>query len=574
MSTLYPCDSPLKIQCYLYDLEEVFEVVDIWLKSTPMTYPLHSALKSVWNIVNNELQAIRNHLLPSGLISTSALDMYSHSNYKERSYPDLNGTMDQDLQHVKNRNRKRGWTPHEDDRAIASIPRRSPRLSKSIKNPVGVTKVVFQSPLRIFKTKRHRTASPRDVSPSSRTNESKDLEHTTMSSTVESDLPKSHSRVISTEMASVIKEIHRLDAVPSSIPIGLASDYIASKIQFPCQFPPPTDYAKGALWELIDSEFLNVMGADVLERGDLRRGKFGTLGIVEWILDAREHTGWDEICEDMISGKLETLRDKLAEALVQFESVSSHTPTSDLPAHSTTTSVGRESSPTYLKDLHKCHFGNSKSKWMDTVMVSDFSSSDEVQSSSHPSNKFQPDGSPINRLQIDSTAYTSTTRLPAAHPMARSPTPPSDVESDKAQPQAPAPTPNQTISKCQLAEIRKYNTLHTARGATQSTPESQIKPPNTSCATHRQQLLIEGPRYPTDMNQSIASGDVMVSFLRRKILFKHSSHIHFFDRSNNYLIPPFQNLFSTATACQRFSVGTQNRHIPKYIRRKEQHAVS
>ncbi|EGG01759.1 uncharacterized protein MELLADRAFT_66757 [Melampsora larici-populina 98AG31] len=164
-----------------------------------------------------------------------------------------------------------------------------------------------------------------------------------------SDTVKSRSRIIEPEMAKVFQEIHELDVGPSSMPIGTPSDYIASQITRACQFPHPSEYEQGELWEKIDPEFLRVMGTDLLRRGDLRRGKFGVLGIVEWILDAREHASWDKTCKAMALQKFITLQDHLKEKLIHDEVDELPLTILDSPSNSSATLVGRGSSPAPLK---------------------------------------------------------------------------------------------------------------------------------------------------------------------------------------------------------------------------------
>ncbi|EGG11818.1 uncharacterized protein MELLADRAFT_59385 [Melampsora larici-populina 98AG31] len=568
LTPINPRNVRAKMQCYLEDLGQVAEVVDVWLHSMAMSYPLHSALEAVWNVVAIEVpgmlsapissthhiytdllvfvqKAIHKELLPSKHIHDSILDPSSYLDKTEVSYSARSEAIDPKLQHSTNQNGKREWTPPEDGRVIANIPRRSARLSATTQKSPYPTPVVWddiaQSPMRNSRTKKTKIDSSPEICPSSPKYQAENL---IISSTPGVDSPESHSQEIALEWVATIQEIRELDPLPSSIPIGVASDYVASEITQPCQFPCPSEYNKGELWQNIESKFLNVIGADIIARGDLRRGKFGVLGIVDWILDAREHDGWDDICEEAALGKLKTLREHLKRAVLHSNNTPVPSPNLVSPPSSTTTLVQPESPATPSKLQNKFRSTNS-SRWLDTVMATDQSSSSGNSQQS------------LHLKQIICKSRHTTSRMYGAVRVSRSVTPPSDTEAKSPAP--PKSLSQQTISEHQHTRSRLYGTIRVSRSATpasddegpmcfktpsnssnalesqligalipyplvysarsnnetdldlQKTPDSlqaSIKTTyNTHFKTRYPQLLIEGP---THMHSTKESGDIMV----------------------------------------------------------------
>ncbi|EGG00681.1 uncharacterized protein MELLADRAFT_67551 [Melampsora larici-populina 98AG31] len=337
-----------------------------WLRTIDMTYHLNSALKDVWKAVNAELMgesssevvcfrfffidpkiseahahcliylptAIKKGILgpdqlyPPTAANTAFMDV-SPAFIVER--PTSIGPSQ--AASFINSNGKRERKPaeeedEEDEEQVAKLPRRSARLSAPIKRPPVIrkaaSKIVPDSPDSVEKglppldssLSRQQSGPPRSGSAPPSEQPEPPRAGSATPSEGPSDTVKSRSRIIEPEMAKVLQEIHELDVGPSSMPIGTPSDYIASQITRACQFPHPLEYEQGELWEQIDPEFLRVMGTDLLRRGDLRHGKFGVLGLVEWILDAREHASWDKTCKAMALQKFITLRDHLKEKVI------------------------------------------------------------------------------------------------------------------------------------------------------------------------------------------------------------------------------------------------------------------
>ncbi|EGG10096.1 uncharacterized protein MELLADRAFT_60539 [Melampsora larici-populina 98AG31] len=538
-----PHDLPEKTRYYLHDLDQVSKVVGVWLQSMPMTYPLQSALNTVWNVVEIELQAIAKDILPSDFISISIWDDSSYLNNQQGSYPGFNRAMDQNLDKIKNHNGKRERSPHDDARPIFNIHHCSTVLSTSVGKPMASTECVsnhLSQSAHHIEAKRHKTASIDEMILSGQNHQSL---YTPDSG---KNPPKSRTRPIPSDMDNIIQEIFRLDPLPSSIAVGIPSDYVATRIRYPCYFPSPDDYEVGELWEKIDSEFLNVVGADILSRGDLRRGKYGVLGIVDWILDAREHPGWDDTCENVVSGKLVELRDRLTSALLQPDHVSSHASILHSPTHSTTTLVGHDSPPTFMKDRDQPPFtkANTKSKWMDTVMVSDASSSDDTHGVGLPAQTIRPairktgvivgairmprSASPPPDTDAEQVQYQSaskrassirqstTPRIIGTIRMPRSETPPSDTDAEQVQ--------YQSASK-PASSIRHFTTPRVIGRIRM--PRSETSPSNTEAqarfnlsphllnaskskvvkAGSTDQLSIEGPDNSSHITQTVGPGE-------------------------------------------------------------------